>query len=619
MPRTEAQPEERCPDVQALLDRELSALPAKYRIPVVLADLEGKSRQEVARQLGLPEGTVSSRLARARQLLRRRLARHELLLTGAALGAALSPSATSAAVPARLLTSTVQAAVLFATGETAAAGAISAPVAALMEGVLKAMLLSKLKVATVFLLVLTVVGAGAGALTHRALAGKPAPDRRVGGLAGRAEPGRTESASPLVVARLDKGGEKKELGPTIRGQINSIGDGKITVAVSSGDKKQMTVKSFALAPDLKVFLAEGKKGEEGKLADLSEGLGVELRLSVDQKSVEQIVAHGPTIFADIKAVDPAKSTITVSYKSKKGMAERTFQLAGDVAITLPSISKVKIARPPAGTLADLTPGLAVVLHLSVDKKTVRAVSIQWPGLQGLIKEISPGKNSITIGYKGPDGMASKTFVLAKDVQIHFADGNKQEEGKVADLTEDTSVSLTLSLDRKAVIAIFVPTPSLHGQVRTVDASKRSLVLATKGDGGPEEKSFDVAKDARVILADPGKEQEGKLEHLTEGAGVAVALSRDRTRVVGIRIEGPNVNGSVKSVDGGGESITVTVKEEGQLVEKTFPLAKGASITIHDGDKDRAGNLSDLTEGMPISVKLSVFDKKTAVAVRATKS
>jgi RNA polymerase sigma factor (sigma-70 family) len=53
--------------LQRLLDQELSRLPDAYREVIVLSDLEGKDRKEVARQLGVPEGTVGSRLARARE------------------------------------------------------------------------------------------------------------------------------------------------------------------------------------------------------------------------------------------------------------------------------------------------------------------------------------------------------------------------------------------------------------------------------------------------------------------------------------------------------------------------------------------------------------------------
>src|SRR5262245_38426607 len=68
-----AMPEPVAPEVNAardwrpLLDRELSQLPAKYREPVVLCELEGGTRRDVARQLRIPEGTLSSRLATARK------------------------------------------------------------------------------------------------------------------------------------------------------------------------------------------------------------------------------------------------------------------------------------------------------------------------------------------------------------------------------------------------------------------------------------------------------------------------------------------------------------------------------------------------------------------------
>lgn len=118
------------------LDAELERLPAKYRDALVLCELQGKPRKEAARLLGIPEGTLSSRLATGRQLLARRMAKHGPALAAGALAVALTDGA-SAAVPAPLILSTVR----------AASGALSAPVAALVQGALKAMLLTKLKVA----------------------------------------------------------------------------------------------------------------------------------------------------------------------------------------------------------------------------------------------------------------------------------------------------------------------------------------------------------------------------------------------------------------------------------------------------------------------------------------
>jgi RNA polymerase sigma factor (sigma-70 family) len=131
-------------ELRPVLDQELSRLPDKYRVPVVLCDLEGRTLRDVARQLGLPAGTLSGRLTTARRRLARRLARHGFVLSAGALAAALSPGAASACVPSPLVASTVQGATLLALGQ-AAPGVISDQVIVLTEGVMKAMFLTKLK------------------------------------------------------------------------------------------------------------------------------------------------------------------------------------------------------------------------------------------------------------------------------------------------------------------------------------------------------------------------------------------------------------------------------------------------------------------------------------------
>jgi RNA polymerase sigma factor (sigma-70 family) len=133
-------------DLRPLLDQEVSRLPPKQRTALVLCALEGKTLREAARELGCPEGTVASRLARARALLAKRLTRQGVLLSGAALTCVLSQRATSAAVPGSVTASTITAVTRVAAGQ-AAAGVASVRAAALLEGVMKAMLMTKLKTA----------------------------------------------------------------------------------------------------------------------------------------------------------------------------------------------------------------------------------------------------------------------------------------------------------------------------------------------------------------------------------------------------------------------------------------------------------------------------------------
>jgi RNA polymerase sigma factor (sigma-70 family) len=152
MPRQETPPDETWRDVQPVLDRELNGLPEKYRVPIVLCDLEGKTRRQAARQLGWPEGTLSCRLARGRALLARRLARHGLNFSGAGLALGLAQEA-AAAVPPALLTAVTR---------TALAGGAPAGVALLAEGVLKAMLWTRLKVGAALVLALGMAVGGTG-------------------------------------------------------------------------------------------------------------------------------------------------------------------------------------------------------------------------------------------------------------------------------------------------------------------------------------------------------------------------------------------------------------------------------------------------------------------------
>jgi RNA polymerase sigma factor (sigma-70 family) len=169
MTRPEATPAPEADDLGPVLHQEVDALPRKYRLPVVLCYLGGKTNEEAAGELGWPVGTVKTRLTQARQLLRRRLTRRGVTLAAPGLGL-VAAETTASALPPALADSTVTAAVLFTTGQ--AAGVISPPAAALAKGVLHMMFLRKVTIGAGLLLVLAVVGS-AGLLWPAGQAASP--------------------------------------------------------------------------------------------------------------------------------------------------------------------------------------------------------------------------------------------------------------------------------------------------------------------------------------------------------------------------------------------------------------------------------------------------------------
>jgi RNA polymerase sigma factor (sigma-70 family) len=245
MPEPPAQtPADSLPELRRLLDEEVSRLPDKYRVPVVLCELEGRTLRDVAQQLGIPVGTLSGRLTTARRTLGRRLARRgDLALASGALTAVLAESA-MASIPAPLIARAI---------ESVTAATVSTHVAALADAALKAMLLTKLKVAAV--VVLAVIAAGGAVLALSASrSGRAAGEPRVFKLDAR---GRRVAWSPdgrtLVVDQIDE--------PLIFGrkhmlvQFWDVGSGRARKTLSQSAGGEPVFLQAAFSPDGKTIAA----------------------------------------------------------------------------------------------------------------------------------------------------------------------------------------------------------------------------------------------------------------------------------------------------------------------------------------------------------------------------
>jgi RNA polymerase sigma factor (sigma-70 family) len=245
MPAEKSLPETVLREALALLDEEVDRLPDRQRAAFVLCCLEGKSLAEAARQLGWKEGTVSGTLARARQLLRRRLTARGVTLSAVLAAVALGRQAGSAAVPAGLARATVRAALGSVLGKTGAAS-VASRAAALAEGVTRPMLLNKVRT-TAVLLALSLAVTGTGLLAPRLLGERPAEAGQLGA-PGAAPPhpdapGREGGG----LARADRFGD-----PLPPGAIARLG----SVRFRHGGR----IYSLAPSPDGKVLVSRGLDG-----------------------------------------------------------------------------------------------------------------------------------------------------------------------------------------------------------------------------------------------------------------------------------------------------------------------------------------------------------------------
>jgi RNA polymerase sigma factor (sigma-70 family) len=280
-----------------VIDAELQRLAAKYRIPVILCYLEGKTHEEAARELHWPKSTLSARLERARDILRRRLLRRGYTIP-AVLTTLFAAEKPAAAVPAALVLSTARLAALVWHGEAAASRAIS-----LAEYVLKTMAYTKLVAACGICLSLCLAGGTGGALAYLGAFGSADPNNASPHPANQIRDRATDDPSTLIKLRLgqvlagvvtDERGnalpgakvwlrENQEMKPRLRyteadksGRFRfaDVVPGYVTVAAGIKDHSfaalRRIVQAGTVAEDLKLILTQPRElrvtvtGEDGK-------------------------------------------------------------------------------------------------------------------------------------------------------------------------------------------------------------------------------------------------------------------------------------------------------------------------------------------------------------------
>jgi len=243
------EPEPPQDDPYAPLYAEIDRLPEKYRSPVVLCHLQGRTIDDASRQLGWPVGTVAGRLARARGLLRTRLARRGFA-PGAVAAATefLAPKA-QAAVPPGLLLATVKSAACSSVGNilTGPPELVSRQAVALSEGVLHAMTSTKLKSLAASLAIAGSLITAVGVFARQAGEARPAQPQTGG--PGKSAASTPRPASPTLRASASAGVRPagKNAGGVVA-DINStrlVNIAKLGPIIAASDRSPRTKEALA--------------------------------------------------------------------------------------------------------------------------------------------------------------------------------------------------------------------------------------------------------------------------------------------------------------------------------------------------------------------------------------
>jgi RNA polymerase sigma factor (sigma-70 family) len=152
----------RSDDLAGIVQEELDRLPDRYRIPIVLCDLEGRTYEEAARHVGCPVGSVKSRLARGREQLRGRLSRRGIAPVASLVAALASSEATAAIIPQIMWDPVLQTARRFVSIGIPCAGASPDAFIILANGVYRSMILTRWKWGTVLTLATAFLCVGIG-------------------------------------------------------------------------------------------------------------------------------------------------------------------------------------------------------------------------------------------------------------------------------------------------------------------------------------------------------------------------------------------------------------------------------------------------------------------------
>jgi hypothetical protein len=214
----------------------------------------------------------------------------------------------------------------------------------LTEGMVKAMLMTKLRVTAAYLVLIGAVALGSGTIAHRTLAGDTTDSSLA---AARAE---TPLVPPAELPEQERAQRPAKDEVTVAGELEAVDADKKRVTIATFKRGEgKSEKTFSVAKDAKIL----RDGKEAKLGDLKTGSKATLKLTADQKTVVSISVDSPPLSAPLKSVDASKNTITVIVGARGAKEDKTYQVAKDAKITIDG-QEAKLADLSAGTSITFT-------------------------------------------------------------------------------------------------------------------------------------------------------------------------------------------------------------------------------------------------------------------------
>lgn len=406
-------------ELQPLLDQELAKLPNKYRGVLISCDLEGRTRKEVAQILGLPEGTVASRLARARVLLAKRLSRRNLAISAGALAVLLSNKALTE-VPATLSMATAHAALQLAGGQPIT-GIVSGHVAALTDAVVRSLVWTRLTIASAVVVLLTILGIGLGTLLPSVLANKNSLEDKPNALV--AKPEKPQVARDCIIQQIDTASQTLQ---------------------ASGDE----LYDVQIGPATRITL----DGAERKLGDLRTGMIVHLemqRAPNGRRDALSITVAGEAVVGIVEGMND--DSVTIRSEIGPNKIEKTYHLEKGAAITVDG-KKTKHG--------DLKLKMRVILHLSPSKKAV-GIKAVGPKVAVTVKSVQVDKRTLALDVPNLH-LVAEGVAVAEDAEI-VIDGKKST---LADLQVCMRVTVQMSAESQRSYVVGITTRSQESGVRS---------------------------------------------------------------------------------------------------------------------------------------------------------